>query len=263
MTVKSISSWSDFVMVSSEMQNLIGIHAVNAALTSAPHNVRLLSVAQETRNRRVDELVALAKKCDIPIQTLARSKLDKQCHGERHQDVIALFEPSNIHSEKEIDSLLAAIEGHPLILVLDGIQDPQNLGACLRTAEAAGVNFVVLPKDHSAPLSAATRRAASGAAEVLDLVVVSNLARVLRKLKEAGIWLAATTDQADQDIYSADLSGPLALVMGNEGQGMRKLTLQHCDYMVRIPMYGTVSSLNVSVATAIGIYEIIRQRRSA
>jgi 23S rRNA (guanosine2251-2'-O)-methyltransferase len=176
---------------------------------------------------------------------------------------MAEFAAGNIWSERDLDRLLAEISGPPLILVLDGVQDPHNLGACLRTAEAAGVHLVIVPKDRSASLTAVARRAASGAAEVLNLVSVTNLARVLRKLKQAGIWLAAASGQAEKELYAADLTGPLALVMGGEGQGLRRLTAELCDYHIRIPMYGTVSSLNVSVATAICVYEIIRQRNAA
>ena len=147
-----------------------------------------------------------------------------------------------------------------MILVLDGVQDPHNLGACLRAADAAGVALVILPKDRSAPLTAVARRAASGAAEVLPILLVTNLARVLGQLKERGVWLAGTTDQADSDLYGTDLTGPLALVVGSEGQGMRRLTAELCDYRVRVPMAGTVSSLNVSVAAAVCLFEILRQR---
>jgi 23S rRNA (guanosine2251-2'-O)-methyltransferase len=191
---------------------------------------------------------------------VSRAVLDRRSEGERHQDVIADFTPNNIYGEKDLERLLDAISGDPLILVLDGVQDPHNLGACLRTADAAGVALVVLPKDRSAPLTPVARRAASGAAEVLPILLVTNLARVLQHLKERGVWLAGTTDQADSDLYGTDLTGPLALVVGSEGQGMRRLTAELCDYRIRIPMAGTVSSLNVSVATAVCLFEILRQR---
>ena len=148
------------------------------------------------------------------------------------------------------------------MLVLDGVQDPHNLGACLRTAQAAGVNLVVLCKDRSAGLTPVARRAASGAAETLPILYATNLARVLRRLKEQGIWLAGTTDRAAQGLYEADLTGPLALVMGSEGQGMRRLTAELCDFELSIPMQGSVTSLNVSVATAVCLYESVRQRSS-
>jgi len=239
---------------------LIGIHPVAAALRSAPRRVSRLVIAAEFHNPRVRELEQQAYKLGIHVEHLPRSALDQRSQGERHQDVIAEFAAGNLWSERDLEHLLTAINGDPLILVLDGVQDPHNLGACLRTAEAAGVNFVILPKDRSAPLSAVARRAAAGAAEVLDLVSVTNLARVLRKIKGRGIWLAAAASEAEAELHTADLGGPLALVIGGEGQGLRRLTAELCDFHVRIPMFGTVSSLNVSVATAVFLYEIVRQR---
>lgn len=239
---------------------LIGIHAVDAALSRAPEQVGLLILAADSRNNRVRDLEQRARRLGIRVAIEPRAALDRRSAGERHQDVIAEFTPANLHGEKELDRLLDAIPGDPLILVLDGVQDPHNLGACLRSADAAGVGLVVLPKDRSAPLTPAARRAASGAAEVLPILLATNLARVLQRLKERGIWLAGTTDQAESDLYQLDLTGPLALVMGSEGRGMRRLTTELCDYRLRIPMAGTVSSLNVSVATAICLFEIRRQR---
>jgi 23S rRNA (guanosine2251-2'-O)-methyltransferase len=249
-------------MSAKEQQLLMGIHPVKAAIDSAPERVSLLIIAEGSRNSRVQEIQQQAKDLGIEIRQQARTEMDKRCKGERHQDVMAEFSPDNIWSERDLERLLEAIDGPPLILVLDGVQDPHNLGACLRTAEAAGVDLVVLPRDRAAGLSPVVRKAASGAAEVLNIVFVANLARVLRKLKDAGIWLTATTDKADKELYAADLSGPVALVMGSEGQGVRRLTAEICDYHVRIPMQGTVSSLNVSVATAICIYEVVRQRNA-
>ena len=239
---------------------LIGIHAVDAALSRTPAQVGALILAEDSRNPRVRELEQVAQRLGIPVIREPRNQLDRRSDGERHQDVLAEFTPANIHGERDLDRVLDAITGDPLILVLDGVQDPHNLGACLRTAEAAGVHGVVLPKDRSAPLSPVARRAASGAAEVLPIFLVTNLARVLEHLKQRGIWLAGTTDQAEGDLYGTDLTGPLALVVGSEGQGMRRLTAELCDYRLRIPMAGTVSSLNVSVAAAVCLYEIVRQR---
>jgi 23S rRNA (guanosine2251-2'-O)-methyltransferase len=196
------------------------------------------------------------------VLTEPRAALDRRSGGQRHQDVIAEYTPDNIYGERDLGTLLDSMPGEPLVLVLDGVQDPHNLGACLRTAEAAGVGLVVLTRDRSAPLTGTARRAAAGAAEVLPILVATNLARVLRQLKERGVWLAGTSDQSDCGLYETDLSGPLALVMGSEGQGMRRLTAELCDYLLRIPMSGSVSSLNVSVATAVCLYEILRQRRA-
>ena len=249
-------------MATDQERLLIGVHPVAAALQSAPEQVRHIFIAAEARNPRVKELEDRARELGIPVQHASRASLDRRSAGERHQDVMAEFDGGNVRSERDIPELLAAIDGPPLVLILDGVQDPHNLGACLRTAEAAGVHFVILPKDRSAGLSPVVRKAACGAAEVLPIVSVTNLARVLRLLKQEGIWLAGAAGEAPQSLYQADLRGPLALIVGSEGKGIRRLTGELCDYLVRIPMSGTVSSLNVSVATAVCLFEIIRQRNA-
>jgi 23S rRNA (guanosine2251-2'-O)-methyltransferase len=239
---------------------LIGIHSVDSALSRVPGQLRSITIAQECRNPRVLELGDRARAAGIEVVTEARGVIDRRCDDQRHQDVIADFEATNVGTEKDLERLLDSVDGAPLVLILDGVQDPHNFGACLRTAEAAGVDLVILPKDRSASLTPASRRAASGAAEVLPILFVTNLARVLRQLKERGIWLAGTADSSGQDIYQADLAGPLGLVMGSEGKGMRRLTAELCDFHLRIPMQGSVSSLNVSVATGVCLYEVLRQR---
>lgn len=246
-------------MNTGDLSQLMGFHAVSAALERAPRQVRTLLVAEESRNPRLDPLIEKARALGLQVRRHPRSELDRISGGARHQDLIAEFSPANIHGERELPALLEAARQPPLVLVLDGVQDPQNLGACLRTADAAGVDFVVMPKDRSAPLSPAARRAASGAAEILPLLLATNLARVLRQLKAAGLWLAGTTEDAEQSIFDVDLSGPLALVMGSEGRGMRRLTEELCDYRVSIPMRGTVASLNVSAAAAVCLFEVMRQ----
>lgn len=240
---------------------LIGIHSVDSALVRAPEQLMSITIADGSRNPRVQELAKRAREAGIRVNTESRAILDRRSDEQRHQDVIAEFEASNIGTEKDLDRVLDSIAGEPLVLVLDGVQDPQNLGACLRTAEAAGVDLVILPRDGAAGLTPVARRSASGAAEVLPILIITNLARVLRRLKERGIWLAGTTDSAGTGLYETNLSGPLGLVMGSEGKGMRRLTSELCDYHVRIPMQGSVSSLNVSVATAVCLYEIVRQRQ--
>jgi 23S rRNA (guanosine2251-2'-O)-methyltransferase len=239
---------------------LIGIHSVASALTNSPTQVKALMVAEECHNPRVRELLQQAGDLGIRDFTQPRALLERRSEGQRHQDIIAEFQADNIWAEKDLARLLDAIDAPPLVLVLDGVQDPHNLGACLRTADAAGVNLVIMPKDRSAGLTPVTRRAASGAAEVLPLLFATNLARVLRQLKKKGVWLLGTSDQAEQELYEAELVGPMALVMGSEGKGMRRLTSELCDFQVRIPMQGSVSSLNVSVATAVCLFEMVRQR---
>jgi len=239
---------------------LLGIHSVGAALERAPQRLRRVIVAEECRNPRVRDLERRARELGVSVHTESRAVLDRRCDGERHQDVLAEFAADNLHAEKDLDRLLDGLAEPPLVLVLDGVQDPHNLGACLRSADAAGVGLVVLTRDRSVGLTAVARRAAAGAAEVLPILAATNLARVLKRLKERGIWLAGTSDHAAGSLYGTDLSGPLALVVGSEGKGMRRLTEELCDYRLRIPLHGTVSSLNVSVATAVCLFEIQRQR---
>lgn len=239
---------------------LIGIHSVASALSNRPAQVKIIRIAEESRNPRVLKLSSLAGELGIMVVMEPRALLERRCEGQRHQDIIAEFAAENLLSEKDLDSVLEAIDGPSLLLVLDGIQDPHNLGACLRTAEAAGVHAVILPKNRSAGLTPATRRAASGAAEVLPILIVTNLARILRQMKQKGVWLLGTSDQAEQSLYATPLSGSMALVMGNEEKGMRRLTSELCDFLVRIPMHGSLSSLNISVATGICLFEMIRQR---
>jgi 23S rRNA (guanosine2251-2'-O)-methyltransferase len=250
-------------MSATDRHQLLGFHSVAAALGRSPGQVHELIIAEEAKNPRLQPLIDDARSLGIRVRHCPRSELDRLSGGERHQDVVAEFSPANLFGERDIPQLLDKAGSPPLVLVLDSVQDPHNLGACLRTAEAAGVDFVVMPRDKSAPLTAIARRAASGAAEVLPIVIATNLARVLRQLKQAGLWLAGTSDAASQSLFETDLSGPIALVMGGEGPGMRRLTQEHCDYLVRIPMKGSVESLNVSVATAVCLFEVVRQNTQA
>jgi 23S rRNA (guanosine2251-2'-O)-methyltransferase len=247
-------------MTSSGEQLLIGIHAVTSALKSAAADVQWLRIAADSKNKRLGEIASRAHGSGINVIKSTAKELDRLSDHERHQGVIAGFKGSNIATESQLETILDAIDGQALVLVLDGVQDPHNLGACLRTADAAGVHLVVICKDQSAGITPVVRRAASGAAETLRIVQATNLARVLRTLKQRGIWLAGTSDGVNDDLYSTDLSGPLALVMGNEGTGLRRLTAELCDYLISIPMAGQVESLNVSVATGVCLYEINRQR---
>ncbi len=238
---------------------LAGIQPVATALKTGANGVRLVRVSADTQNQRVRDLAMIAQDAGVEVIEEPRSRLDQLAGNTRHQDIIAELDDKSL-GESDLGSLLDAVEGDPLILVLDGIQDPHNLGACLRTAEAAGVHLVIIPKDRSAGITAVVRRTSAGASELVPVLQVTNLARVLRALKERGIWLAGTDDQTRDDIHRRDLTGPLALVMGSEGQGMRRLTRELCDFLVRIPMAGTIESLNVSVAAGVCLYEIRRQR---
>ena len=248
-------------MNSPDEQLLIGIHAVSSALKAAAGDVEWLRIAADSKNKRLAEIESRAHGSGIKVIRVKASELDKLSDQQRHQGVIAGFRGSNIASEGRLDAILDAMKNTPLVLVLDGIQDPHNLGACLRTAEAAGVDLVIICKDRSAGITPVVRRAASGAAETLSVIQATNLARVLRTLKKRGIWLAGTSDVANESLYATDLTGPLALVMGSEGSGLRRLTSELCDYLISIPMAGQVESLNVSVATGVCLYEINRQRQ--
>ena len=244
----------------SQLEQVYGVHAVEALLRHHPRRVKQLWLAEGRQDPRVQTLVELATQQRISVGQRERRELDEWAEGV-HQGVVAEVSPSQVWGEAMREELLDRHEGVPLLLVLDGVTDPHNLGACLRTADAAGALAVVVPKDKSATLNATVRKVACGAAEVMPLVAVTNLARTLEKLQKRGLWVVGTAGEADQEIYQQDLRGPLVLVMGAEGKGMRRLTREHCDFLVKLPMAGSVSSLNVSVAAGVCLFEALRQRR--
>jgi 23S rRNA (guanosine2251-2'-O)-methyltransferase len=240
-----------------------GIHAVDVILRRSPERIISLSIQAGRNDKRIQGLLSLAQNQGVSVDRVAKAELDAMV-SERHQGVVAIIKPRKADggvTERDLPSYLKGIDC-PLVLVLDGVTDPHNLGACLRSADAAGVAAVIVPKDNSAELNAVARKVASGAADVIPLVRVTNLARTLHSLKELGIWIVGTTGEADTLVYDQDLSIPTALVMGAEGPGMRRLTTEACDFLVKLPMAGDVSSLNVSVATGICLFEAVRQRRS-
>lgn len=240
-----------------------GIHAVDVILRRSPERIISLSIQSDRNDKRIQGLLSLAQNQGVAVDRVTKADLDEMV-SERHQGVVAVIKPRQANggvAERDLSSYLKGIDC-PLVLVLDGVTDPHNLGACLRSADAAGVAAVIVPKDNSAELNAVARKVASGAADVIPLVRVTNLARTLRSLKELGIWIVGTTGEADTLVYNQDLSIPTALVMGAEGPGMRRLTTEACDFLVKLPMAGDVSSLNVSVATGICLFEAVRQRRS-
>ncbi len=244
----------------SQWEHVYGVHAVEALLRHHPKRVKQLWLAEGREDPRVQVLMELAAAARVPVGMRDRRELDELAEGV-HQGVLAEVSPSQVWGENYLEELLAKIEGAPLLLVLDGVTDPHNLGACLRTADAAGAHAVIVPKDKSATLNATVRKVACGAAEVMPLVAVTNLARTLEKLQQQGLWIVGTAGEATQEIYDLDLKGPTVLVMGAEGKGMRRLTRERCDYLARLPMGGSVSSLNVSVATGVCLFEVVRQRR--
>ena len=238
-------------------QYIGGFHAVMAALedgAAKPYEILLADTRQDDRARR---LLALAREHSVPVRTVSRSDLDIKAPELRHQGVLALIPAREFAGE---DALDAPASPDRLFLALDGVQDPHNLGACLRTAEAVGATAVIIPKDRAASLTAVALKAAAGSAERVPVIAVTNLSRTLEKLKERGYWLTGLAGEATETLYEADLTGPLVLVMGAEGAGMRRLTRETCDRLVKIPMLGKIESLNVSVAAAVCLYEAFRQR---
>ena len=240
-----------------------GIHAVRALLLRHAHRVRQvwLGTGHESA-ARLQELRQLAQAAEVAVRSADDAELDRLAEGERHQGVVAEVAPRAGDPETQLEEAIEALGDTPaLLLVLDGVTDPHNLGACLRSADAAGVAAVIVPRDRAAGLTPVVRKVAAGAAESVPLVAVVNLARTLRELKARGLWLVGTADQATRTLYDVDLTGPTVLVLGSEGEGMRRLTRETCDELVSIPMAGAVESLNVSVATGVALFEAVRQRR--
>ncbi len=244
----------------SEASVVFGLHAVRTLLQRHADKVGQLLVVRGREDARMGEVLKLAREHQVKIEFRTAQELDQLVNGERHQGVIARLQKVENLGEGALDELLDQAGSAPLVLVLDGITDPHNLGACLRTADAAGVHAVIVPRDRAAGLSPVVRKVASGAAETVPLIQVTNLSRTLRWLKERGLWIVGTDDQAPTSLHAAKLNGPLAVVMGAEGEGMRRLTRENCDLLVNIPMQGMVESLNVSVATGVMLYEVVRQR---
>jgi len=237
-----------------------GIHSVRVLLTRTPQRVRRVLLASGREATRLGELRELAQRAGVQVVTGDDTTLDKLAEGGRHQGVVAEIVPQAGDPETQLEEAIESARGAPLLLVLDGVQDPHNLGACLRSADAAGVAAVIAPRDRAAGLTPVARKVAAGAAESVPFVAVVNLARTLRDLKGRGFWLVGTADDADKTLYDADFTGPSAIVMGSEGEGLRRLTRECCDQLVSIPMAGAVESLNVSVATGVVLYEAVRQR---
>jgi 23S rRNA (guanosine2251-2'-O)-methyltransferase len=237
---------------------LLGIHAVEAALNYDAGNIIELYVETGARNPRIKELAERARELGVKPHARDSAAIDRMTGGGRHQGVVARYRAPPPLPESEL--LRLAGEPNALFLVLDGVTDPHNLGACLRSAEASGVAAVVVPKDRAVGITPTVRRAAAGAADRVPLVAATNLARTLKTLKEAGVWLVGLVGDVDQPLYAVDLKGPIAIVLGSEGEGMRRLTREACDFLACIPMRGQVESLNVSVATGIALFEALRQR---
>lgn len=246
------------------LEAVFGVHAVRALLErgEAPPE---LWVQEGEPQQRLSSLVETARQAGSRIQSRSRDELDRLARDAAHQGIVAFAPPLAFEDEASLWFRLEAWQhlAPPLLLVLDGITDVHNFGACLRSADAAGVHGVLVPKDKAAPLNAMVRKVACGAAESVPVYRVTNLARTLARLKSLGVWITGTAGEAEASLFDADLAGPTALVMGAEGKGMRRLTREACDLLVKLPMTGSVSSLNVSVATGICLFEAVRQRQLA
>jgi 23S rRNA (guanosine2251-2'-O)-methyltransferase len=241
-----------------EPRVLFGFHAILARLRADPKSVVEIFLDETRHDGRIKDLAAVAERAGVKVMKVPTKRLDGFYGGGRHQGVVArvaIKTPS--HS---LDEILEQVQGPPLLLLLDGVTDPHNLGACLRVANAAGVHAVVAPKDRAAGISAAVSKVASGAAEATPYIMVTNLARTIEELKEREIWVVGTDERAGQSLFQANLPEAIAWVLGAEGEGMRRLTREKCDLLVRIPMVGEVGSLNVSVAAGICLFDSVRRR---
>jgi len=242
-------------------QLLFGFHAITVRLKTAPRSVIEVHVDASRRDQRMRQFVERASAAGVRLIESEDARLQKLSGTSRHQGVVARVEA--VAASHSIDDTLDGVEGAPLLLVLDGVTDPHNLGACLRVADGAGAHAVIAPKDHAVGINATVAKVASGAAETVPYFMVTNLARTLNELKERDIRIVGTAEDAQRTLYDLDLRGPVALVLGAEGSGMRQLTARTCDELVRLPMRGAVESLNVSVASGICLYEAVRQRLRA
>ena len=239
---------------------IFGINSIEGALEhDLTHLVEIL-VEQGAQNARVRELAQRARDAGVPVHARTREQLDKLTGGARHQGVVAQYKRPKGAEEGDLPSLVEAAGPEALILILDGVTDPHNLGACLRSAEAAGVTAVVVPKDRAVGITPIVRKASAGAADRVPFVRVTNLARAMDKLRDAGVWITGLAGEGEQSLYACDFKGPVAIALGGEGEGMRRLTREKCDFVAKIPMRGTVESLNVSVATGVALFEALRQR---
>lgn len=244
----------------SETRIIYGFHAVTSRLRQSAGSVKELYLDSSRDDRRAQELLKAAETGGARVMRLDEKRLDGMTHNARHQGVAARIELARLPTH--IEDVLEILQEPALLLILDGVTDPHNLGACLRVADAMGVHAVIAPKDRAVGINATVSKVASGAAETVPYIAVTNLARAMRELKDQGIWLVGADERAEHDLYAAKLKGPLAWVLGAEGEGMRRLTRENCDELIRIPMMGSVESLNVSVSAGVCLSESRRQRRT-
>lgn len=254
--------------MSKDTQWIVGINAVSAAIENDADNVREVLLEAGAKNPRIGEIESSARRRDIEVRRVVQNALDGVAGGLRHQGVVARYAAAKTWDEHDLGELVDAADGKALLLVLDGVQDPHNLGACLRSAAASGATAVVIPRDKAVQVNATVRKTSAGAADSIPVVRVTNLARTLRDLQKQGVWLYGLAGEATASLYAIDLRGNVALVLGGEADGLRRLTREHCDQLVTIPMPGIAStpgldSLNVSVTAGVVLFEAVRQRQAS
>jgi len=238
---------------------LFGLHSVEAVLNNEPERILEIFALKGREDQRMNKVVNAARRNGISVAFVGKKTMDDKAEGESHQGIIANARAAKVKTEADLDEIIAN-NAQPFLLILDGVTDPHNLGACIRSADAAGVHAVIVPKDKSASLTPVVRKVACGAAETMPLIQVTNLARTMREIQQQGVWIIGTAGEATSGLFETKINGSVALVMGAEGKGMRRLTREHCDELVSLPMAGSVSSLNVSVTTGICLFEVVRQR---
>lgn len=251
----------------SESMWVFGLHAAQSAIEQHPDRIKEVVLLKGRQDNRMNKLLDIVREQGVKFRLASKEEFDRNLQkqeltGSRHQGVMVLMTAAPVLKENDLDAVLDALEAEPLLLILDGVTDPHNIGACLRTCDAVGAHGLIVPKDKSGSLTPTAVKIASGASDSVPFFAVTNLARTIEALKERGIWVYGTAGEANSSIYQTKLTGPIALVMGAEGDGMRRLTRELCDGLINIPMAGHVSSLNVSVATGVCLFEIVRQRQA-
>ena len=244
-----------------KLTKIVGLHAAQSALMYSPQKISRAWVDSERHDKRLEMLLETLSTLDVSIEKVERKKLDKLADGMNHQGVVLEVALPEELSENDLKVAVEHLSENALFLVLDNVQDPHNLGACLRTADATGVHGIIITKDNAVGITPTVCKVASGAAETVPVYVVTNLARTLRWLKTEGVWVVGTAGEAESTLFTSDFTVPMALVIGAEEKGMRRLTREQCDLLVKLPMLGTVESLNLSVATGVLLYEVLRQRQ--
>lgn len=238
------------------------MHAVEAAIKYEPETVITLFIDKYRKDGKIKDLIRFAQDNNVDVIREHKQKLEKMAGGSRHQGVVAVCRCNiKTYSESEIPKIIKAAGNDCLVLILDGVKDPHNLGACFRSADAAGVDMIIVPKDRAVGLTATVRKVACGGTEKVPFVQITNLARTLKKLQDEGLWLVGAAGEAEKELYDIDFKGPIGIILGAEEDGLRRLTRENCDFLAKIPMLGTVESLNVSVSTGIFLFEALRQRK--